>query len=166
MNKTAELATFGAGCFWCSEMSFTGVNGVLSTRVGFMGGSKEDPTYDEVCGGGTGHIEVVQMTYDPSIISYQALVDVFWNSHNPVLVKEGCGESGEQYRSAIFFHSEEQKSVALASKRRVQASGRFRGAISTLILPACRFWEADQHHQKYLARSAQAACGNGRSSLN
>ena len=163
MNKMAESATFGAGCFWCSEMSFTGVNGVLATRVGYMGGSKEDPKYDEVCGGETGHLEVVQITFDPSVIPFQRLVDIFWDSHNPVLFKEGCGESGSQHRSAIFYHTEEQKSEAEASKRRVQASGRFRGVISTLILPASRFWEADQRHQDYLAKIARSSCVNIRS---
>lgn len=157
-----ELATFGAGCFWCSEMSFTGVSGVLATRVGYMGGSKEDPTYEEVCGGGTGHVEVVEIAFDPAVTSFQKLLDIFWGSHNPVPAKEGCGDSGDQYLSAIFFHNEEQKSLALASKRRVQASGRFRGVIATLILPASRFWEADQHHQKYLTRSAGSSCRNNR----
>jgi peptide-methionine (S)-S-oxide reductase len=160
MKKMVELATFGAGCFWCSEMSFTGVSGVLATRVGYMGGSKEDPTYEEVCGGETGHIEVVEITFDPAVTSFQRLLDIFWNSHNPVPTKDGNGDSGNQYLSAIFFQTEEQKSLAFASKRRAQASGRFRGAISTLILPASRFWEADQYHQKYLARSAGSSCRN------
>jgi peptide-methionine (S)-S-oxide reductase len=160
MKTIEDLATFGAGCFWCSEMSFTGVSGVLATRVGYMGGSKEGPTYEEVCGGETGHVEVVEITFDPAVTSFQRLLDIFWSSHNPVLVEEGCGDSGSQYRSVIFFHDEEQKSLALASKRRVQASGRFRGAISTLIHPASRFWQAEQHHQKYLSRSARPSCGN------
>jgi peptide-methionine (S)-S-oxide reductase len=127
-----------------------------------MGGSIEDPSYEEVCGGGTGHIEVVEITFDPEVISFQELLDIFWSAHNPVPAKDGCGDSGGQYRSAIFFHSEEQKSPASASKRRVQASGRFRGAVPTLILPASRFWEADQHHQNYLARSAGSSCRNKR----
>jgi peptide-methionine (S)-S-oxide reductase len=162
MIKMEGLATFGAGCFWCSEMSFTGASGILATRVGYMGGSKEAPTYEEVCGGGTGHIEVVQVTFDPSVTSFQALLDIFWSSHNPVQVKEGCGDSGDQYRSSIFYHTEEQKSLALASKRRAQASGRFRGAVSTLILPASRFWEAEPHHQKYMARPGGRSCRDQR----
>ena len=153
-----ESATFGAGCFWCSEMSFSDVNGVLSTTVGYMGGTKEDPTYDAVCGGDTGYIEVVEISFDPGIIPYQKLLDIFWSSHNPVAAKEGCGESGSQYRSAIFFHNDEQKIDAEISKRRIQASGRFRGPISTAILPASRFWEAEKYHQKYLTRAAQGNC--------
>jgi peptide-methionine (S)-S-oxide reductase len=158
-----ELATFGAGCFWCSEASFSEVKGVLSTRVGYMGGTTDDPTYDEVCGGGTGHIEVVEVSFDPGIVPYQKLLEVFWNSHNPVLAKEGCGESGSQYRSAIFFHTAEQKAEAEISKRRTQAAGRFRGSISTIILPSARFWEADQHHQGYLRRIAPETCRKDRS---
>jgi peptide-methionine (S)-S-oxide reductase len=164
MDSMVEKATFGAGCFWCSQMSFSEVKGVLSTRVGYMGGTEEDPDYEEVCGGKTGHIEVVEISFDPSVLGFAKLIDIFWESHNPVLNEYWPGESDDQYRSAIFYHTEEQRMDAEASKRRVQASGRFRGPISTLILPASHFWVAAQHHQNYLSKIARKNCSKDRGS--
>lgn len=147
-----EVATFGMGCFWCGEVSFAGTVGIASIRVGYMGGTMDDPTYEAVCSGVTDHIEVVEIQFDSSRLNYQRLLELFWTSHNPILTGEGNGDSGSQYRSAIFFHSEEQKVLAEVSKRRVQTAGRFRGCITTLILPASRFWVAEDCHQCYVAK--------------
>jgi peptide-methionine (S)-S-oxide reductase len=152
MDDGEGLATFGVGCFWCAEVSFDGIDGIDSIRVGFMGGTKEYPTYEEVCSGDTNHIEVVQIRFDRNKVTFKELMEVFWNSHNPVVGPEGNGDSGIQYRSAVFFHSDEQRAIAEDSKRRVQGSGRFRGRISTLILPASRFWLAEEHHQCYIRK--------------
>ncbi|HEY3420270.1 MAG TPA: peptide-methionine (S)-S-oxide reductase MsrA [Methanomassiliicoccales archaeon] len=152
MEEGKELATFGIGCFWCAEATFSGIAGIDSTRVGYMGGAEEDPTYKQVCSGGTGHIEVVEITYDPGRLTYQVLLEIFWSSHNPVAERDGNGDSGSQYRSMIFFHTDEQKALAEDSRRRILSSGRFRGRISTLILPASRFWLAEEHHQCYIRK--------------
>jgi peptide-methionine (S)-S-oxide reductase len=138
------------GCFWCGQKSLSSVDGILSTRVGFMGGTTGEPTYDTVCSGETGHVEVVEVQYDPGKLSYQVLLEAFWVSHNPAAVKDGNGDSGSQYRSVIFFRSEEQRAQAEESKRRLQASGRVRGRITTLVLPASRFWVAEDRHQCYI----------------
>jgi peptide-methionine (S)-S-oxide reductase len=152
MSEGSELATFGMGCFWCAEASFSDVVGITSARVGFMGGVTEDPTYEEVCSGNTGHIEVVQIEFDPSVITYQRLLESFWSSHDPSTNREEYGDSGDQYRSVIFYRSPEQRALAEGSKRRAMASGRFRGGVATLILPASFFWLAEEHHQCYLAK--------------
>jgi methionine-S-sulfoxide reductase len=152
MNEEYDKATFGLGCFWCGEASFSGLKGVVSTHVGYMGGAAENPTYESVCMKENGFIEVVEVEYEPSLVSYQQLLEIFWSSHNPVMVKDGNGDSGAQYRSAIFFHNEEQRVIAAGSKRRIQASGRFRGPISTMIIPASKFWLAEDHHQCYIAK--------------
>ncbi len=151
MNGTVELATFGMGCFWCGEASFSSLEGIKSLRVGYMGGTTENPTYEQVCSGGTGHIEVVEIRFDASKITFQHLLGEFWNSHNPS-EREGDGDSGSQYGSVIFFNTEEQKAQAEESKRRVQASGRFRGRITTQILSASKFWVAEERHQCYIAK--------------
>ncbi|MGD0819030.1 MAG: peptide-methionine (S)-S-oxide reductase MsrA [Methanomassiliicoccales archaeon] len=156
-----EVATFGLGCFWCGEAAFSDAEGVLSTRVGYMGGTTENPTYELVCSGRTGHIEVAEIRFDIRRTTYQQLLDIFWNSHNPVLNMEGSGESGGQYGSVIFYHSEEQKMLAEASKRRIQASGRFRGMISTVVRPASMFWEAEEYHQCYIQKTQQDEKGHG-----
>jgi peptide-methionine (S)-S-oxide reductase len=152
MEEDMQLATLAVGCFWCGEASFSGVPGVDSTRVGFMGGTKNEPTYSEVCSGETGHVEVVEIRFDPERITFREVLEIFWNSHNPVVINEGNGDSGTQYGSAVFYHSDEQKAVAEDSRIRVQASGRFRGRISTCILPASRFWVAEEHHQCYIRK--------------
>lgn len=152
MKSDHELATFGMGCFWCGQASFSRMKGVVSTRVGYMGGAKEDPTYEEVCNGQTGHIEVVEVQFEVDWLSFQELLETFWGSHNPTGTIGGNGDSGDQYRSSIFYHSDSQKAQAEESKRRIQASGRFRGRVSTTILPASRFWVAEDHHQCYLSK--------------
>jgi peptide-methionine (S)-S-oxide reductase len=149
MSEHIGTATFGMGCFWCSEASFSEVEGMVSHRVGYMGGTKERPTYEDVCTGETGHTEVVELLFDERT-SYGELLDIFWASHNPTHQEEG--DLGDQYRSAIFYHGPEQKAQAEGSMRRVLASGRFRGRMRTAIIPASTFWVAEEHHQCYLTK--------------
>jgi peptide-methionine (S)-S-oxide reductase len=148
----SQAATFGLGCFWCAEAAFSGVKGIIGTRVGYMGGTLESPTYEQVCSGGTGHIEVVEVRYSPEEMTFQGLLEIFWSAHNPVVSGHCEGDQGEQYWSVIFYHGEEQKALAEESKRRAQASGKFRGRISTAIRPASVFWPAEEHHQCYIRR--------------
>jgi peptide-methionine (S)-S-oxide reductase len=145
-------ATFGAGCFWCIEPAFQKLNGVLSTAVGYAGGSFENPTYEDVCSGQTGHAEVVQVEYDTSKISYDELLNVFWNNHDPTTLNRQGPDIGEQYRSVIFFHTPEQESVAKTSKEKLQNSGKYGKKIVTEIVPASQFYKAEEYHQKYYAK--------------
>ena len=119
-----EKATFGAGCFWGVEITFANVEGVTATAVGYAGGTLENPTYEDVCGGTTGHAEVIQVEYDPAHVSYDQLLDVFWNNHDATTLNRQGPDVGTQYRSAIFFHTPEQEALATASKARLEASGR------------------------------------------
>jgi peptide-methionine (S)-S-oxide reductase len=145
-------ATFGAGCFWCIEPTFQKINGVLSTSVGYAGGSFKDPTYENVCTGQTGHAEVIQVEYDPSKISYDELLNVFWNNHDPTTLNRQGPDIGEQYRSVIFFHTPEQESVAKTSKEKLQNSGKYGKKIVTEIVPASQFYKAEEYHQRYYAK--------------
>lgn len=142
-------ATFGAGCFWCIEPAFQKLNGVLSTSVGYAGGSFKDPTYEDVCTGQTGHAEVIQIEYDPSKISYDELLNVFWNNHDPTTLNRQGPDIGEQYRSVIFFHTQEQESTAKTSKEKLQNSGKYGKKIVTEIVPASQFYKAEDYHQRY-----------------
>ena len=137
-----EKATFGAGCFWGIEAAFRQVPGVVDAAVGYMGGTLENPTYQDVCTDTTGHAEVVQVTFDPAQVSYQRLLDLFWEIHDPTTPNRQGPDVGKQYRSAIFFHSAEQEAAARASKEKQQASGRFRRPIVTEITPAPTFYRA------------------------
>ncbi len=154
-----EKAAFGAGCFWGVEAAFRQVKGVVSTEVGYMGGWLKNPTYREVCSGQTGHVEVVQMEYDPSQVSYDELLDVFWEIHNPTQLNRQGPDVGTQYRSVIFFHNAEQEAAARSSKERLQNAGRFDTKIVTEILPASTFCRAEEHHQQYLERRGVRSCG-------
>lgn len=145
-------ATFGAGCFWCIEPAFQKINGVLSTSVGYAGGSFKDPTYEDVCTGQTGHAEVIQVEYDPSKTSYDELLNVFWNNHDPTTLNRQGPDIGEQYRSVIFFHTPEQESVAKTSKEKLQNSGKYGEKIVTEIIPASQFYKAEEYHQRYYAK--------------
>jgi peptide-methionine (S)-S-oxide reductase len=151
-------ATFGAGCFWGVEAAFRQVPGVTATAVGYSGGHTENPTYREVCGGRTGHAEAVEVDYDPDKVSYDDLLEVFWNEHDPTQLNRQGPDIGAQYRSAIFFHSPEQEASARASKERLQANGRFHRPIVTQITPASTFWRAEDYHQQYLEKRGQATC--------
>jgi peptide-methionine (S)-S-oxide reductase len=153
-----EKATFAAGCFWGVEETFRQLPGVLDTAVGFMGGTTANPSYREVCGGRTGHAEVVHLEYDPSRISYDALLEAFWSCHDPTTLNRQGPDVGDQYRSAIFYHSQEQEAAARASRDRVEAAGRFRRPIVTAIEPAATFWRAEEYHQRYLEKRGAAAC--------
>lgn len=156
--RVLEKATFGAGCFWGVEAVFRRLPGVVSTQVGYTGGSSPAPTYEQVCSGRTGHAEAVEVTFDPSQISYEAILEVFWENHDPTTPNRQGPDVGEQYRSAIFTHSPEQAVAAKSSKERVDVSGRYRRPIVTQILPASTFYRAEEYHQQYLEKRGLASC--------
>jgi peptide-methionine (S)-S-oxide reductase len=153
-----EKATFGAGCFWGIEAAFRQVPGVVDAAVGYMGVTLENPTYQDVCTDTTGHAEVVQVTFDPAKVSYQQLLDLLWEIHDPTTPNRQGPDVGKQYRSAIFFHSTEQEAAARASKEKQQASGRFRRPIVTEITSAPTFYRAEEYHQRYFEKRGIAAC--------
>jgi peptide-methionine (S)-S-oxide reductase len=152
------LATFGAGCFWGVEEVFRQIPGVKNTTVGYMGGTTENPTYEEVCTDQTGHAEVVQVEYDPEQVTYEDLLDVFWNNHNPTTLNRQGPDVGTQYRSVIFYHTDEQKQAAEASKKQLDQSGKWKDPIVTQIEPASTFWRAEEYHQRYLQKRGLNAC--------
>jgi len=151
-------ATFAAGCFWGVEATFRQLPGVTSTRVGYIGGKTENPTYKEVCTDRTGHAEAVEVDFDPSKVSYEKLLDVFWENHDPTQLNRQGPDWGTQYRSAIFYHSPEQEAEAKASKERLEKSHRFSKPIVTQIVPAATFYEAEDYHQQYLEKRGLASC--------
>lgn len=144
-------ATFGSGCFWCTEAVFQELKGVQSVVSGYSGGSVQGPTYRQVCDGDTGHAEAVQITYDPSVISYEELLEAFWQSHDPTTKDRQGNDLGPQYRSVIFYHSEEQKRLAEHYKQKLDESGAFTGPIVTEIVPFTEFYRAEAYHQNYFA---------------
>ena len=152
-------ATFGAGCFWGVEAAFRQVKGVTSTSVGYTGGSFENPTYEDVCSGRTGHAEVVLVEFDPDRVSYDELLNVFWTCHDPTTLNRQGPDIGTQYRSAILCHSEEQKAAATASKEELQKSGRHKDPIMTVITQAPEFYRAEEYHQQYLEKHGRSSCG-------
>jgi len=154
----SEKATFGAGCFWGVEEAFRNVRGVTSTAVGYLGGTMEDPTYKDVCSGRTGHAEVVQMEFDPSVVSYRELLEVFWSNHDPTTADRQGPDIGSQYRSAIFFHNGEQETTAAAAKEEADRSGRFAEPVVTEITPASTFFRAEEYHQRYLEKRGIGSC--------
>jgi peptide-methionine (S)-S-oxide reductase len=151
-------ATFAAGCFWGVEATFRQLPGVTGTRVGYIGGHTVNPTYKEVCTDTTGHAEAVEVNYDPSKISYQQLLDVFWENHDPTQLNRQGPDFGKQYRSAIFFHTPEQEAEARQSKEKLVKSERFSKQIHTQIVPAETFFEAEDYHQQYLEKRGLATC--------
>lgn len=151
-------ATFAAGCFWGVEAAFREVTGVTATRVGYMGGSLENPTYHDVCSGRTGHAEAVEVEYDPSRVTYDDLLTVFWTNHDPTTLNRQGPDVGEQYRSAIFTQDDEQEAAARASKERMERSGLYTRPIVTQIVPAGVFYEAEEYHQQYLEKRSLATC--------
>jgi peptide-methionine (S)-S-oxide reductase len=153
-----EKATFGAGCFWGVEAVFRRVKGVTDTAVGYLGGTLKNPTYAEVCTDTTGHAEVVEVTYDPDQVSYEQLLDVFWDNHNPTTLNRQGPDVGTQYRSAIFFHTPEQEAAAHAAIERLTRSNRFRQPIVTAVTPASAFYRAEEYHQRYLEKRGLAHC--------
>ena len=153
-----EKATFAAGCFWGVEATFRQVKGVTSTAVGYMGGTLKNPTYEDVCSDKSGHAEVVQLEFDPAVVSYKSLLKTFWDTHNPTTMNRQGPDIGTQYRSAIFFHSPEQEAEARASMAELQKSGVFKRPIVTQIVPASDFWRAEEYHQQYLEKRGLAHC--------
>lgn len=154
-----ERATFAAGCFWGVEETFRKVNGVRSTTVGYTGGTTKNPTYEEVCTDKTGHAEAVQVEYDPSVVSYEDLLKVFWESHDPTTPNRQGPDFGSQYRSAIFYHDDKQKTAAMASRDKLKVSDRFnRKHIVTEIVTAKEFYRAEDYHQQYLQKRGLAHC--------
>jgi peptide-methionine (S)-S-oxide reductase len=151
-------ATFAAGCFWGVEATFRRLPGVSSTRVGYTGGNTENPTYQDVCTDTTGHAEAVEVEYDPAKISYGKLLEVFWENHDPTQLNRQGPDFGKQYRSAIFFHDVEQERAAKSSKEALEKSRRFSKPIVTQIIPAEKFYEAEDYHQQYLEKRGLAAC--------
>ncbi len=149
------IATFGAGCFWGVEAAFRRVDGVISTAVGYAGGELANPSYAIVCTGQTGHAEVVRVEFDPARTSYQQLLDLFWESHDPTTLNRQGPDVGSQYRSAVFFHDAEQEAAARAAKEALQDSGRYRSAIVTEITPAPDFWMAEDDHQQFIEKRAR-----------
>jgi len=154
----AEVATFGAGCFWGVEAAFQRVPGVIETAVGYSGGHAENPSYQDVCTDETGHAEVVQVTFDPAKVSFEELLQVFWGIHDPTQLNRQGPDVGTQYRTAIFFHSPEQEAVAKKSREALEASGSLRRRIATEIKPAGKFYRAEEYHQKYLQKRGAASC--------
>jgi peptide-methionine (S)-S-oxide reductase len=151
-------ATFAAGCFWGVEATFRQLPGVISTRVGYTGGKLADPTYEDVCTDGTGHAEAVEVDYDPAKLSYDKLLEVFWENHDPTQLNRQGPDWGTQYRSAVFFHDPEQQAAALASKEKLGKSGRYSKPIVTQIVPAVTFYPAEDYHQQYLEKRGLATC--------
>jgi peptide-methionine (S)-S-oxide reductase len=151
-------ATFAAGCFWGVEATFRQLPGVTGTRVGYLGGKTENPTYKEVCTDRTGHAEAVEVDYDPTKISYDKLLDTFWENHDPTQLNRQGPDWGTQYRTAIFFHSPEQEAEAKASKEKLEKSQRFSKPVVTQIVPAVTFYEAEDYHQQYLEKRGLSSC--------
>jgi peptide-methionine (S)-S-oxide reductase len=155
---TTEKATFGAGCFWGVESTFRNVQGVTDAAVGYAGGTMENPSYEDVCTDQTGHAEVVQVEFDPAVVRYEKLLDVFWASHNPTTMNRQGPDVGTQYRSVIFYHSPEQRTAAEASKAALEKSGKFGNPIVTQIEPAPKFYRAEEYHQRYLEKRGRTHC--------
>lgn len=156
-QKTAT-ATFGAGCFWGVEETFRALTGVKHTTVGYMGGMTDHPTYEDVCTDATGHAEVVQVAYDPREISYEKLLQTFWENHDPTQIDRQGPDVGSQYRSVIFYHTPQQQAAAAESKAALAKSGKFNEPIATQIVPAAKFHRAEEYHQRYLAKQGLSTC--------
>lgn len=148
-NPNEEIATFGGGCFWCTEAVMEHMAGVLDVRSGYMGGQLEEPTYEQVCKGDTGHAEVIQVAFDSEKVSFAELLDVFWQAHDPTTPNKQGEDRGPQYRSVVFYHSPEQRAEAQRSKELLDESGRYAAPAVTEISPAGTFWEAEEEHQDF-----------------
>ena len=149
----AAIATFAGGCFWCMQPPFDALKGVLSTTVGYTGGTTPNPTYEDVCSGNTGHAEAIQIVYDPSQVSYEQLLERFWHNINPTTPNQQFSDHGTQYRTAIFYHTADQQRLAEASEAQLKRSGKFKELIVTDIVPASTFYPAEEYHQKYYQKN-------------
>ena len=154
----SKKATFAAGCFWGVEAAFREVEGVISTVVGYTGGEAEDPSYEEVCTGETGHAEAVEVFYDPKVVSYDQLLELFWSIHDPTTKDRQGPDVGSQYRSAVFFHDPVQEAAARSAKERLQSSGLYRREVVTEIVPAGGFYRAEEYHQQYFEKHGRRGC--------
>ena len=157
MTKS-DTATLAAGCFWGVEAAFSKMKGVTSTAVGYTGGRTQKPTYRDVCSDTTGHAEAVEVLFDPSIVTYEQLLDAFWAMHDPTTRNRQGPDAGSQYRSAIFYHSSEQAAAAVASKAKLEKSGKLKRPIVTEVVPATAFWRAEEYHQQYFKKHPNAVC--------
>lgn len=153
-----ETATFGAGCFWQVEVAFRNVEGVVDAAVGYMGGHVDNPTYTDVCTGKTGHVEVCQVSFDPHVVSYEQLLDVFFDCHDPTQLNRQGPDVGTQYRSVVFAHDDQQHRAAEAAVRRRDQSGAYHDPVVTSVEPAATFWPAEDYHQQYLVKRGLATC--------
>jgi len=153
-----KKATFGAGCFWGVEAAFRQIDGVMKTEAGYEGGHLDNPTYEDVCSHKTGHAEVVEVTYDPEQVSYEELLGVFWAKHDPTQMNRQGWDVGDQYRSVVFVHDDEQRAAAERSKAKLDASGRYRKPVVTAIEPAQTFYAAEDYHQQYLEKRGRSSC--------
>jgi peptide-methionine (S)-S-oxide reductase len=154
----SETATVAAGCFWGVEATFRQLPGVVSTRVGYTGGKTTSPTYEDVCTDRTGHAEAVEVTYDPAKVSYDDLLKIFWENHDPTTLNRQGPDVGTQYRSAIYYHDETQHAAAVASRDTLEAEHKFRRPIVTQIVPAVPFYPAEEYHQRYLEKRGLSSC--------
>jgi peptide-methionine (S)-S-oxide reductase len=167
-QSSKAVATFAGGCFWCMEGPFEKLPGVKSVISGYTGGQKKNPTYEEVSSGSTGHAESVQILYDPAVITYDRLLEVFWHNIDPLAANAQFCDHGSQYRSAIYFHDDAQRQAAEASKQKIEASGQLRGKIVTEIVPASTFYPAEEYHQDYYKKNPvrynmyRTGCGRDR----
>lgn len=157
-QSTPAKATFGAGCFWGVEDTFRQIPGVLDVMVGYTGGSVPNPTYEVVCNGTTGHAEAVEITYDPEVVTYEALLKVFWENHNPTTRNQQGPDFGSQYRSVIFYHTPEQKVAAEQALLELEKSGKWKNPVVTDIVPAKEFYKAEDYHQQYLKKNGLSSC--------
>lgn len=153
-----EKATFGAGCFWGIEAAFRKIDGVTNTTVGYMGGNLENPTYEDVCTDKTGHVEVVQIDFDPTKISYEDLLEQFWDIHDPTQLNKQGPDIGIQYKSVIFYHNNQQKKIAENSKKKLENSSKYKNPVVTEIIKAKKFYRAEEYHQQYLEKKGASSC--------
>jgi peptide-methionine (S)-S-oxide reductase len=157
MNRTSEVATLGGGCFWCLEAVFLGVEGVIDVESGYAGGAPKGPTYEQICDGDTGHAEVVKIDFDPTLISYQEILEIFFTIHDPTQLNRQGSDIGTQYRSVIFTHSDAQRDIALQVIREITAQGWYDATIVTEVVPlAGNYWPAELYHQNYFAQHPDA----------
>jgi len=155
-KQIVEKATFGAGCFWCVEAIFERIEGVIDVRAGYTGGEMENPSYEDVCNGETGHVEVIQLDFNPQIIGFKQLLDIFWKSHDPTTLNRQAADIGTQYRSAVFYNSKKQQDIAEQSMKAVDNAKMYENPIVTEITPLVRFYPAEEYHQDYYRRNTNA----------